>query len=141
MYYHKQIRKTMKNRFFTDRNKLKNDLIILAFFLIISAILIFLSKPKESSTADHALITIDGRQYATLPLNEDTVTDITTDAGTNRVKVSDKTVSVISADCPDKICVHHSPISLDGETIVCLPHRMVITVYSNKESDIDAVSQ
>ena len=33
-----------------------------------------------------------------------------------------------SADCPNQICVHHSAISLNGETIVCLPNRVVIEV-------------
>ena len=33
-----------------------------------------------------------------------------------------------SADCPNQICVHHSAISHTGETIVCLPNRVVIEV-------------
>lgn len=33
-----------------------------------------------------------------------------------------------SADCPNQICVHHSAISNTGETIVCLPNRVVIEV-------------
>lgn len=32
------------------------------------------------------------------------------------------------ADCPNQICVHHSAISHKGETIVCLPNRIVIEV-------------
>ena len=32
------------------------------------------------------------------------------------------------ADCPNQICVHHSPVSHKGETIVCLPNRVVIEV-------------
>jgi len=33
-----------------------------------------------------------------------------------------------SADCPNQICVHHSRISRKGETIVCLPNRVVIEI-------------
>ena len=32
------------------------------------------------------------------------------------------------ASCPDGICAAHKPISREGESIVCLPHRVVITV-------------
>ena len=32
------------------------------------------------------------------------------------------------ADCPNQICVHHSAISHKGETIVCLPNRIIIEV-------------
>ena len=33
-----------------------------------------------------------------------------------------------SADCPNQICVHHSSISHKGETIICLPNRVVIEI-------------
>ena len=32
------------------------------------------------------------------------------------------------ADCPNQICVHHSPVSNKGETIVCLPNRVIIEI-------------
>lgn len=32
------------------------------------------------------------------------------------------------ADCPNQICVHHSPVSHKGETIVCLPNRVIIEI-------------
>ena len=32
------------------------------------------------------------------------------------------------ADCPNQICVRHSPISHKGETIVCLPNRVIIEI-------------
>ena len=37
---------------------------------------------------------------------------------------------VESAECPNQICVHHSPISHKGETIVCLPNRIVVEIVS-----------
>ena len=32
------------------------------------------------------------------------------------------------ADCPNQICVHHSSVSHKGETIVCLPNRVIIEI-------------
>jgi len=42
--------------------------------------------------------------------------------------ISDGKADMESADCPNQICVHHSAISHTGETIVCLPNRVVIEV-------------
>ena len=32
------------------------------------------------------------------------------------------------ADCPDGICEEYRPISYVGETIICLPHKVVIEI-------------
>ena len=42
---------------------------------------------------------------------------------------------VSEADCPDGICAAHRPISHVGETIVCLPHRVVIKVETSVVQD------
>ena len=39
-----------------------------------------------------------------------------------------------NASCPDGICVSHRPIFRDGESIVCLPNRVVITVVSDGDT-------
>ena len=48
------------------------------------------------------------------------------------------------ADCPDKICVNTGKISKIGETIVCLPHRVVVEIQgevsqSDSDDSIDSV--
>jgi len=42
--------------------------------------------------------------------------------------IKDGKADMISAECPDHICVHHAPISHKGETIVCLPNRVVVEI-------------
>ncbi len=49
---------------------------------------------------------------------------------------------VTEADCPDHICVKHRPISRAGESIVCLPNRVVVTVentVTNEINDVDGI--
>ncbi len=53
---------------------------------------------------------------------------ITSGKNTNVLVIKDGTAFIKSADCPDKICVHHSPISKVGETIICLPHKLVVEI-------------
>ena len=64
----------------------------------------------------------------------DTVTgeytfEITGDAGaTNTVCVRRRSIAIVSASCPDQICVHQGFISTSLLPITCLPNRLVIRV-------------
>lgn len=46
-----------------------------------------------------------------------------------------------SADCPDHLCVKKKAISKEGESIICLPNKVVVTVKSDMKSDIDSISK
>lgn len=46
----------------------------------------------------------------------------------NLLAVSEEDVWMEAADCRDQICVHHIPISGGGESIICLPHRLVAEI-------------
>lgn len=57
--------------------------------------------------------------------------------GYNILVIKDGYAKMQEASCPDKICVHHSRINRNGQTIVCLPNQVVIEIQSQDESDID----
>lgn len=107
--------------------KIKNDLILISAILVISivAFLIFTISLKKG---EKAVITVNGEKVAVLDLNEDTTQKINTKYGFNEVKIEKGEVSVTNADCPDKICANHRQISKVGETIVCLPHKLVVEI-------------
>lgn len=46
----------------------------------------------------------------------------------NLLFVSDGVVRMEAADCRDQICVHHRPVSRGGESIICLPHKLVVEI-------------
>ena len=54
--------------------------------------------------------------------------------------VKDGKVSVTEADCPDKVCVNTGEISKSGDTIVCLPHKLVVEIEGST-SETDAVAR
>ena len=124
-----------------NNKTLKNDLFILIVFLLISGCLFIVFKNPSRTDGEYALITVNGEEYARLDINENTDITVSTDEGTKSVHVSNGKISVISADCPDQICVNHEAIGYDKETIVCLPHKLVIEICSEKEADVDAISQ
>ena len=55
--------------------------------------------------------------------------EVTGDAGaTNTVCVRPGSIAIVSASCPDQICVHQGFISTSLLPITCLPNRLVIRV-------------
>lgn len=59
--------------------------------------------------------------------------------GRNTIRVEHGRIAVIDADCPDKICVNQGYIENSAVPIVCLPHKLSITITGRQE-EIDAVA-
>ncbi len=117
------------------------DIILTVIFLII-AVLFFASYNLFFHKAGTMVqVMADGRVIKTLPLNKDvTVTVNGYNNGTNILQIKDGYASVIGADCPDKLCQKQKKIRHNGETIVCLPHKIIISVISGEEPGIDGVA-
>ena len=62
-------------------------------------------------------------------------------AGGNTIEVSKDGVRVVSAGCPDKLCVAHGYLKSGTEPIICLPNRLVIRFQEDARTDgADAVA-
>lgn len=59
----------------------------------------------------------------------------TWEKGYNLLAVSGDRVWMEAADCRDQICVHHRPVSAGGETIICLPNRLVIEILDDADGE------
>lgn len=46
----------------------------------------------------------------------------------NTVEIKNGKVRVSSADCKNQICVNHKPICKKGESIICLPNKVLAEV-------------
>lgn len=86
------------------------------------------------NTAD---VYIDGKMVQTIDMTVDDVYEFSTDRGSNTVVVESGKIRVSDADCPDKVCVDMGWKSRRGETITCLPHKLVIEIQGGGERDID----
>ena len=86
-------------------------------------------------------VEVDRQIIGTYSLAIDRVVDITTaDGEMNRLVIRDGKAFMESATCPDGVCVSHRPISREGETIVCLPHKVVVTVIGGNENEPDVIA-
>lgn len=111
-----------------NRRHLRNDIILVAALLLLAtlgALYLFLLRDPGA----YIKVTVDGKLYGYYALAEDHEEDICTDQTQhNRLVIRDGKASVETATCPDGICVSHRAIFREGESIVCLPHKVVITV-------------
>lgn len=102
-------------------------LLIAAVIILAAAALLAFSAGKRQGV--FAVVYVSGKEAARLELSQDAEMTFTSDdGGHNCVVVRGGAVSVTEADCPDLICKRHAPISQVGESIICLPHRLVVTI-------------
>ena len=50
----------------------------------------------------------------------------------NLFSVTDGVVQMEAADCRDQICVRHRAVSAVGESIICLPHKLVVEITTGE---------
>lgn len=113
----------------------KHDFILLIGVVLIAAIsfVFYHYIPRENGA--FVEISINQKIYKTLPLDENRTLDIPSSGNhNNRLVIKNAKAYITSADCPDKLCVHQKKISHNGETLICLPHKVVITVKSKEKS-------
>lgn len=55
------------------------------------------------------------------------------DSHYNLIKVEKNRISVIEADCNDKVCVNYGTIENGVIPIVCLPNKLLIKIVEEKE--------
>lgn len=89
---------------------------------------------------DTVTVSIDGQLYAEYPLTEDRVVELISDGGFNRLVIQDGYAYVEEANCPDGICSSHSPIGHNGESIICLPNKVVIEIHRREQNQPDIIS-
>lgn len=116
---------------------LRNDILfIVALLLICTLGMLYLFVFRSSGNT--VKVTVDGELYGIYSLSQNTSENIRTgkdDSELNRLVIKDGKAYMENATCPDGICVAHRPVFRDGESIVCLPNRVVITVITEKHTD------
>lgn len=125
---------------FPKRNKFRNDVILAAVIVIIAvAGLLFINGTKVKG--NRVVVKVNGIETQSYSLSENTEFEIKTgenDKNYNTVVIENGKVRVTEADCPDGICKDYRPISYVGQTIICLPHKVVIEIVGDStDMDLD----
>lgn len=95
-----------------------------------------------AATGDRkAVVSVNGKQVREIPLGEGGQELVVRGyQGESRLEVDGVRVRMVDSACPDKLCVRTGWISRPGESIVCLPNRVVIEVVGEREGP-DVVSR
>lgn len=123
----------------------KRDFFLIAAVLILAGIcwliprgMGFFAKPGETVLK----VTVKGDLYGTYSMVENQKIEIN---DTNICEIKNGKVNMIQAECPDHLCMHQGPVKTQGETIVCLPNRVVLEISardgSRDEDQIDSLVQ
>lgn len=123
----------------------KGDIIVASVILAVCAVLFLALYVFNGNMGSYVEIEQNGVVIHTMPLDTNAVFNIESGGKvTNTVEVKNGSVSVTYADCPDQICVNHAPINLSGESIICLPNKVVVSVVEangNVINEIDGVAR
>lgn len=80
------------------------------------------------SSGDTLLITVNGETFGSYSLFEDREVVIERNRHTNKITIKNGTVSMDFSDCPGQDCVRQRAISQTGESIICLPHQILLEI-------------
>lgn len=123
-----------------EKKTRKNDIILIAVLAVIAlASYAGIGFYQGANTKNGvAVVTIDGGEYGRYPLAVDTTEEIELPDGSyNVLEIKDGEADITDASCPDGICVNHRAVSKQGQSIVCLPNKVVVEIENGEESDID----
>ena len=113
-------------------------IICVAVIVIISYITVNLLRNDE---ADTVVIYVDGKIEKKLDLNKNQEYKVNVDNGYNIIRVKDKKVRIKESDCSNQTCVNMGTISKDGQTLICLPHKVEVTIVSDDKSEVDVIAR
>ena len=103
-----------------------------------AAVFFFQVKNRTSGTV-YAIVEQDSKELMRLPLSEPGEYRISDGDSYNVIEITEGGVRMKEADCPDQICVSRGLIQKSGQSIVCLPHRLVIRLEQLGDQELDAV--
>ncbi len=122
----------------TDKPQLRigDVMLLLLIGFVVAGVTVWISYMKPGN---QLYITFEGKTvaYNLYENQEISLVREGSDVVENTVVIEDGTVYMKQATCPDRICVKHSPISKNGETIVCLPNKVFVEVENDVDNEID----
>ena len=104
-------------------------------YLLAAVIVILFAAPlfsffKSTAAPVKAVVYKDNVEIKQLVLAQDAVVQV----GGMRIEVKGGKVHVLSTDCKNQICAHEGWISEPGQSLVCLPNKVVVDIPADRKS-------
>jgi hypothetical protein len=114
---------------------------ILIIILFILTLLTFNTKSFFSKAGSAALLYIDGSLVYKIDLNIDKEYELDVVNGTAKIKVTGGKLYMKESPCPRKICVSDSPVFKEGDSLICVPNKIVVKIQGKGEGKLDAFTK
>ena len=122
-----------------EKKKYIYDIILVSALILISVLLliVFMSTRKSGNIA---VVEVDGSLFGEYPLSENGVFEL--NGGTNILVIENGDAYLNYSDCPDHTCEKTGRVRYVGQTIVCLPNKLSVTIKGNgtDSNGVDLVS-
>lgn len=118
-------------------------LVVLAVLALAAGSFFLTWRGGAESGALTAVISVDGAETARIPLAglERTERTVTGEGFTLHIVLTETEAWVETSDCPTQDCVHTGHISRPGQSVVCLPARVIVRLEGGtvQPDDVDVV--
>ena len=116
----------------------KRDHLLVLVLLLAAGLLFLVLRPQ--APGGWVRVTVEGQEVGRYPLDQDRTVTIGRE-DYNILEIAGGRAAIVEANCKNQNCVRSGAISRTGETIVCLPHKVLVEIVEGAASDFDALSQ
>ena len=110
----------------------KGDKYLIVLVLVLTIVSLgFIKSQALSNDSKYVSVQVNGTEIKKIIYDKKIIGKtiaIETEYGYNLLEIGDERVRIIEASCPDKIDVKQGYISRIGETIVCIPNKLVVEI-------------
>ncbi len=121
--------------------KLRRGDVWLIMILLAAALSAWLYTGLTRTESASVRVTAGGVAFGTYPLSKDTEVRIGSNTAYNLLIIKDGEAFIAEASCPDKLCMKQGRIKYDGQSIICLPNKVVVETVGGEASGEDAVAR
>ena len=121
---------------FLAEGKRRADLIVIASLLLL-ALVLYLVIGATRQEGGVVVVCVDGVETERHALSEDGIYPL--NGGSNILVIAEGQAWLSDANCPDLLCVKQGRIHYTGQSIICLPNRLTVTVEGGESDGVDFV--
>ena len=119
------------------KRQLRPDVIVISVIVFVTLLLLLFSFIFKRS-GSVAVVEIEGEVVREYPLSKDGTFSL--NGGTNVLVIENGEAYLTYSQCPDHTCEKTGKIRYVGQTIICLPNKLSITIRGSSDDGVDLVS-
>ena len=114
-----------------NRKKLVRDIALILIILALSTVILLVTRSHREQGA-YVVVMVQNREIARYSMAINGIYDINDDNGkNNKIEIRDGRVRMLEASCPNHLCIRQGWIRFEGQSIVCLPNKVTVTVHGS----------